>query len=133
MGADQEEPVPTDAVAAEREAELQVRMWGMHHVSVNHAVRVLNELLEADPEAMKALFECRVPCNRAMGGHPTVQVALREGADKTDFDNGYEVGVMGIINAIFGAIPDGRGYLCFYQDKSGVTPITHFGVTDADE
>lgn len=137
MGANQEEPVPTEVITdaveagrAEREAELQARVRGMHHVSVDHAVKVLNELLEADHEAMQALLTYRVPCNRAFGDHPTVQVSLRPGADKTDLDNGYEVGLMGIINAIFGALPnDGRGYLCFYQDEPD-TPVTHFGVFD---
>lgn len=63
-------------------------------------IETLNGMVAADPGALLALLETRVPCNDAMRDHPTVQV----GRD----DNGQAVvGMLGILNGLVGTIPDG--------------------------
>ena len=62
---------------------------------IDQALKVLNELVEADAEAMGALCESRVPCNKSLAGHPTAQV-LRDGQEA------YAGGLLGILNGIFG-------------------------------
>lgn len=51
----------------------------------------LNEAVKADPVAMAALCESRVPCNDVLADHPTIQVC--------GFDPSV-VGVIGIVNGI---------------------------------
>lgn len=94
--------------------------------SVDDAIRVLNEIHAEDPTVMPALIAFRVPCNQEIGDHPAVQVGLREGADKADLENGYEVGFLGILNGIFGTMPSTEtGYICAHYDTDG--RLTHFG------
>jgi len=57
-------------------------------------IEVLNSALEADPAAVYALVESRVPCNEALADHPTIQV-LAEGGT-------YGVGLLGILNGLAG-------------------------------
>jgi hypothetical protein len=76
-------------------------------VSIDTAIAVLNQIHQADPTVMPALIEHRVPCNRELGDHPTVQVGLIDGDDKND--QRYEVGLLGILNGIFGVRPGHRG------------------------
>jgi len=63
-------------------------------VTLDEAVEYLNELIETDRPAMGALIANRVPCNQKMAEHPTVQVMAQHG--------GYHVGLIGIINGLFG-------------------------------
>ena len=69
--------------------------------SIDHAIGVLNEALKLDAGAMHRLVETRVPCNAALGNHPSIQV----GAGAA----GEGVGVLGLINGIFGADELGHG------------------------
>lgn len=67
--------------------------------SIGPAVNVLNELFELDPCALHCLQAHRVPCNRALADHPTVQVMANEviPVTKARPDN-FIVGVLGLIN-----------------------------------
>ncbi len=56
------------------------------------AVDVLNEAFAADPKAILALCEHRVPCNEALGNHPTIQVVGTK--------DGPIVGLLGIVCGI---------------------------------
>lgn len=86
------------------------------------AVAVLNAALAADREAVKTLLEFRVPCNAALGAHPTIQV--RRGPP-------HSVGILGILNGCYGAVPDGPrkgwGWITLLTDEQG--PV-RFKVTD---
>lgn len=82
-------------------------------ITVQDAVRVLGEAFAADPKAMEALVEARVSCNEALSGHPTIQVQVRE-------DGSCEVGLLGILNGLFGINHDGRGHIEAVYD--GVYP-----------
>lgn len=66
---------------------------------VDDVIKFLNELLELDRPAIAALIANRVPCNEALGMHPTVQVGAQHG--------GYHVGLLGILNGYFGVFDDG--------------------------
>jgi hypothetical protein len=66
-------------------------------------VSLLNEINEMDPSVLPALIEHRVPCNQKLADHPTVQV----GKDA----DGYEVGILGILNGLLGTKEDSTGYL----------------------
>ena len=59
-------------------------------------VRILNEAYEADPSAIHSLINLRVPCNKTLADHPTVQVASESEAMAECFF----VGLIGIINGI---------------------------------
>ena len=93
-----------------------------HGDMVSTAIGILNSMVDADPEAMTALCEHRVHCNAALGDHPTVQVT----AD-------CEVGLLGVLNGLFGVIPEGPkkgwGYITAVYD-GGV--LQRFRRTDED-
>lgn len=75
----------------------------MESVTIDHVIEVLNEALLIDPEAIQSLLAIRVPCNQKLADHPTIQVMERNGK--------YTVGVLGLLNGIFGADENGCGYL----------------------
>lgn len=96
----------------------------MEAVTLADAIRTLNDINAADPAVLPALLNFRVPCNQALADHPTVQVGAT--------DHGYVVGLLGILNGIFGIREDGCGYLYANVDDEGLR-ITHFGVLAAPQ
>ena len=74
------------------------------------AVEVLNRIHTADPTVLEALVNHRVPCNQAVVDDPTVQVGLGDcwGPVAT-------VGLLGILNGIFGVREDGQGYIAAWR------------------
>ena len=76
---------------------------------IDRTIAYLNELKDADPQAMRDLIETRVPCNTALADHPTVQVQARK-------EGGFVVGLLGILNGLLGADTDGWGFLCVKYD-----------------
>ncbi|MBT3238215.1 MAG: hypothetical protein HOK06_08910 [Rhodospirillaceae bacterium] len=66
---------------------------------VSHAIEVLNEALERDPEAITLLVNMRVECNDRLAAHPTVRTA---GIDDT-----HLIGIMGLLNGALGDSPTG--------------------------
>ena len=88
--------------------------------TVEQAVRVLNEALEADPEAVNALFAHREQCSIIFADHKTIQVS----ADGGTCLPAYSVGLLGIINGIFGVDGDGWGAIVAeYTLKCGCDEI----------
>ena len=91
----------------------------MEKVSVDHAVKVLNEALEMHHDAMLELINFRVPCNEELSNHPTIQVRAY------DMDVKYSVGILGIINGIFG-IRGAWGHIaieCESEEVDGITVV----------
>ena len=43
---------------------------------VARAVRVLNDALKRDPDAITELVNLRVPCNDRLAAHPTIRIAV---------------------------------------------------------
>jgi len=86
---------------------------------INHALIVLNSMVKADPDAARAFIEQRVPCNVALAEHPTIQVVPEYGPDEEL--RGGHVGLLGVLNGIFGV------------DEKGWGPFTaHFDVVCSD-
>ncbi|MFA5025090.1 MAG: hypothetical protein WC503_01085 [Candidatus Shapirobacteria bacterium] len=84
--------------------------------SVTEAIRVLNEVVAADELAMRALINYRVPCNKALAEHESVQVGTYHEASK---ETGYSVGILGIINGLFGVDSEGWGFIGADLGKDG--------------
>ena len=61
---------------------------------IDAILKVLNDAFDADPDAIRALILHRVPCNRALADHPTVQVN-----QDTD-DLTFSVGAIGLLNGV---------------------------------
>ena len=75
-------------------------------ITTEHAVKILNEALEADPVAVNELFRCRVYCNSALAEHSSIQV--RAYAEERERPT---VGFLGMLNGIFWIKPSGYGHL----------------------
>lgn len=81
------------------------------HVSVDDALRILNEILALDPSIAHALVERRWGCNKALADHPTIQVSQDQ--------YGTHVGILGVLNGIFGADDEGWGPICAVVEDDG--------------
>jgi hypothetical protein len=82
-------------------------------VTVRETVDLLNELLGLDHDAIHTLINSRVPCNNNIAEHKTVQVSQYPG------DKSPKVGILGILNGLFGVREDGMGAICIEIDLSG--------------
>lgn len=78
-------------------------------VNLDAAIEFINELIETDREAITALWQNRVPCNQALADHPTVQVGEENGR--------FVVGLLGILNGLFGVDETGTGFIHFFIDS----------------
>lgn len=74
-------------------------------VSIDETVDFLNELLKTDPLATHSLFSMRTSCNERLADHPTVQVGT------IGTSTYHIVGLIGIINGLFGVDDDGVGHI----------------------
>lgn len=80
-------------------------------VTLDETIEYLNELIEVDRVAIAALIANRVPCNEELADHPTVQVYAQHG--------GFLVGMLGILNGLFGIHENGYGPIAFtFEDGS---------------
>jgi hypothetical protein len=63
---------------------------------IETVLSVLNSAFAADPGAIQALCENRVPCNRLLAEHPSIQVCVDR----------YEalVGALGLLNGVLEAL-----------------------------
>ena len=73
-------------------------------ISVDDVIELLNGIITVDKPAMAALLANRVPCNEVLSDHPTIQVQEQHG--------GYHVGLLGIVNGMFGVDERGYGPIC---------------------
>lgn len=81
-------------------------------ITLDETIELLNELIRIDANAMAALIANRVPCNEQMANHPTVQCRAQHG--------GFHVGMLGILNGLFGVIDySGWGPITFVFDDGG--------------
>lgn len=80
-------------------------------VDVDRVIEFLNSLVELDQEAIEKLIEARVFCNEALADHPTVQVGTYHSDSKLP-----KVGMLGILNGMFGADTQRWGYICAVYD-----------------
>lgn len=64
----------------------------------------LNELIVLDRDAISALINTRVPCNKQFSEHETIQVLAGE-------NETYSVGLLGILNGLCGVDENGWGFI----------------------
>jgi len=76
----------------------------MLKANINEALVFLNQLIQRDAEAIRALILTKVPCTQALAEHPTVQVCKHS-------DGTYEVGLLGILNGMFSTRSPSRQYV----------------------
>lgn len=81
-------------------------------VTVDDAIALLNEMLLCDIAATAALLANRVPCNQALADHDTIQVNAQHGA--------FFVGMLGVINGLFGVSNNGSGAIAYVFDNDGL-------------
>ena len=111
-------------------------------VTIEQAIEVLNEALALDPMAISKLVNYHELCNERLAEHAGIQVGAA-GGPKANVPGGgiggpggSEVGVLGIINGLFGADEAGNGPIAAeldsamrvvrfhkYQAKSAGAPI----------
>ena len=65
--------------------------------SIKRAVKVLNEALELDADAITRLVNMGVDCDASLAGHPTIRVSRYGDTDR--------IGVLGLINGAIGNSP----------------------------
>lgn len=79
-------------------------------MTVDEVIAFLNSLLAIDPEAIKNLMWHRVRCNGSMADHPSVQVSAYPDKNKP------AVGLLGILNGMFGIDEEGWGQIVVMSD-----------------
>lgn len=84
---------------------------GSETVTLDEAIAVINSLLALDRMAISRLLMTRHPVNAGVAGHPTIQI-FRQG-------QAVSVGALGILNALFGKIADGRGGITMIPGDGG--------------
>ncbi len=76
------------------------------------AVTMLNEMLQLDPAATAIMIGVRQQVNDALAQHPTIQThGTPEGV--------FLVGLLGVINGLFGIREDGFGAVMAVYDEHG--------------
>lgn len=84
-------------------------------VTAQDVVDLMNAAAALDPQAVRALVHARVVCNDALAGHPSIQVGR---ASDTDPGGPWVVGLLGILNGIFGTFDNGWGCITVILDDS---------------
>lgn len=90
-------------------------------VTPEEVVRVLNEALTLDPLAIQYLMDTRVKCNRDMAEHEAIQV-LPVGPRENPTE--FRVGLMGLLNGLFGADENGTGPISAIYSMPDIKPST---------
>lgn len=97
-------------------------------VTVEQAIELLNSALEADPIAIQNLMNSRVTCNDDLANHPTIQV----GSDGVGEDSPFRVGLLGIVNGLFGTW-NSNGYGAIHAECMSDGTIVTFARTSGRE
>jgi hypothetical protein len=95
-------------------------------ITIDQAIELLNQAVLTDREAIAALISNRVSCNEALANHPTIQVvaiinktrACGKSEPGLNIER-YEVGLLGILNGLFGIDENGWGFIVAHYDDSG--------------
>jgi hypothetical protein len=94
-------------------------------ITIDEAIAYLNELIRLDKPAIAALIANRVPCNQELADHPTVQVVAQ--------NEGFHVGMLGIINGMFGADHEGWGPIAFKFENGNLVGVMRSDQTQRNE
>jgi hypothetical protein len=79
-------------------------------VTIDEVIAVLNEALKLDPYALQRLAGTRIRCNGELAHHPTIQVS-------DGLHGVFEVGLLGVINGMFGVDDQSWGPIAAYYDE----------------
>lgn len=112
----------------ERQPDLKPRM-----IDVDDAINLLNEILEVSPKTIETMVFDRVECSEELANHQTVQV--EKGSSQGFIDGNklrtvYRVGLLGIINGLFGADIKGWGAIQAVMERDRIRRferVPHFG------
>jgi hypothetical protein len=96
-----------------------------NHITIDETVIFLNELIEIDKSAIAALIANRVPCNKKLADHPTVQVSAQ--------NDGFHVGLLGILNGLFGTLENGHGPITFVFSDGNLQSVRRTTINQADK
>lgn len=94
-----------------------------HNINIYEVVEFLNELLVIDKKAINNLFSTRFECNEKLAAHPTVQAGYNKEINYSD------VGILGILNGLFGANENGWGAIAMIIDGDQ-NNITSFSILE---
>lgn len=95
-------------------------------ISIAETVEYLNSLLAADPLAMRAMLRTLTICNNTLAEHPSAQV--------WDCGDTAAIGLMGVINGLFGIDDNGWGAIAYcIDDESQVTAFVRRVSGDKDK
>ena len=79
---------------------------------------MLNQALEADPDAINELMNKSVEVNKALADHPTIQVGKWGGK--------LRLRPLGLINGLFGVMEDGWGHIAMTVELGEPDRIVEF-------
>lgn len=93
-------------------------------ITIDDTIELLNQMLQLAPETVKHLIDARVSCNAALADHPAIQVRRYN----THKGTSYEIGILGILNGLFGA--DENGYapiaVCANKDNGSIVQFRRY-------
>lgn len=93
-------------------------------VTLKETVEFLNSLIKVDSSAINALFSSRISCNEEMANHETVQVMARDGF--------FQVGMIGVLNGLFGIDKSGWGHIIADYEDGKITKFNMLKSTTKD-
>jgi hypothetical protein len=80
------------------------------YLNPEQIINFLNHLVVLDRDAVSALINTRVPCNKQFSEHETVQVLAGE-------NETHSVGLLGILNGLCGKDENGWGFIVAEVDE----------------
>ena len=82
-------------------------------ITPSDVCELLNELLKLDYDCASGLVSYRQQCNESVAAHQSIQVQQYKG------DPFPKVGIVGVLNGLFGIREDGMGAFCAEVDDNG--------------
>lgn len=82
-------------------------------VTIDEVIELLNDALKADNNTITRLFLYRVECNERLANHETIQVGLS--------DSSYKIGLLGLLNGMFGIDENGYGAIMMIIEEGKIT------------
>jgi hypothetical protein len=82
----------------------------------------LNEAYSADPAAIHSLCFNRVPANRKLLNHPTIQCQQLPATNRP-----VTVGMLGVLNGVIERLTGTRVYLQYQESRKRGEPVTFTG------
>ena len=92
-------------------------------ITPEEVVDLLNEVLKLDEEAVTVLFRQKIPCNKRLLHHPTVQCRAEHGKLSS-----YTISPLGIINGLFGIDKNEMGAIYREVDMDDNEKLIKFGL-----